>query len=90
MADMPNNPVAPVDDVNYMAKEKLTEKSDVHVTLYAGIGPQTQPLTRHVPYKAFMGPSVGDLFFASQAQLETAIAKYRGKNSPATTMRPIM
>jgi dihydroorotase len=27
-----------------------------------------------------MGPSVGDLFFASQAQLEEAIAKYRGKN----------
>jgi len=33
-----------------------------------------------VPYKAFMGPSVGDLFFASQEQLEGVIAKYRGKN----------
>jgi dihydroorotase len=80
VADMPNNPVAPVDDASYAAKERLTEKSDVHVTLYAGIGPQSAPLTRHVPYKAFMGPSVGDLFFASQAQLEEAIAKYRGKN----------
>jgi len=80
VADMPNNPVAPVDDASYTAKEQLTKKSDVHVTLYAGIGPQTDPLTRHVPYKAFMGPSVGDLFFASQAQLETAIAKYRGKS----------
>jgi dihydroorotase len=80
VADMPNNPVAPVDDASYAAKEKLTKKSDVHVTLYAGIGPQTSPLARHVPYKAFMGPSVGDLFFASQAQLEEAIAKYRGKN----------
>jgi dihydroorotase len=80
VADMPNNPIAPVDDSSYVAKEKLTAKSDVHVTLYAGIGPQTSPLARHVPYKAFMGPSVGDLFFASQAQLEDAIAKYRGKN----------
>lgn len=79
-ADMPNNPVAPVDDARYEAKQKLTAKSAVHVTLYAGIGPETDPLQRHVPYKAFMGPSVGDLFFASQEQLEGAIAKYRGCN----------
>ncbi len=52
----------------------------MHVTLYAGIGPETNPLTRQVPYKAFMGPSVGDLFFASQEQLEGVIARYRGKN----------
>jgi dihydroorotase len=80
VADMPNNPVAPVDDARYTAKEKLTGKSAVHVTLYAGIGPGTTPLTRHVPYKAFMGPSVGDLFFRSQAQLEEVIAGYRGRN----------
>ena len=80
VADMPNNPVAPVDDARYAAKEKLTAKSTVHVTLYAGIGPETSPLTRHAPYKVFMGPSVGDLFFSSQEQLESVIAKYRGKN----------
>ncbi len=80
VADMPNNVVAPVDDARYAAKELLTHKSVVQVTLYAGIGPGTSPLMRHVPYKAFMGPSVGDLFFTSQAQLEEAIAKYRGRN----------
>jgi dihydroorotase len=80
VADMPNNPVAPVDDERYAAKELLTAKSAVHVTLYAGIGPETEPLHRHVPYKAFMGPSVGDLFFASQEQLEGVIARYRGRN----------
>jgi dihydroorotase len=80
VADMPNNPVAPVDDAKYAEKEKLTVKSAVHVTLYAGIGPETNPLLRHVPYKAFMGPSVGDLFFSSREQLEKVIAKYRGKN----------
>ncbi len=80
VADMPNNPVAPVDDERYASKEQLTKTSAVHVTLYAGIGPETSPLNRHVPYKAFMGPSVGDLFFASQEQLEGVIAKYRGKN----------
>ena len=80
VSDMPNNPVAPVDDARYVAKEKLTAASAVHVTLYAGIGPDTRPLARHVPYKAFMGPSVGDLFFASQEQLEGVIAEYRGRN----------
>lgn len=80
VADMPNNPVAPVDDAKYAAKEKLTEKSPVHITLYGGIGPNTRPLERHVPYKAFMGPSVGDLFFRSQAELEEVIANYRGRN----------
>jgi dihydroorotase len=80
VADMPNNPIAPIDDSTYAAKELLTASSTVHVTLYAGIGPNTSPLTRHVPYKAFMGPSVGDLFFTSQAQLESVISNYRGKN----------
>jgi dihydroorotase len=80
VADMPNNPVAPTDDARYAEKEKLTAKSAVHVTLYAGIGADTSPLMRHVPYKAFMGPSVGDLYFFSQEQLEGAMAKYRGKN----------
>ena len=80
VVDMPNNPVAPVDDARYDAKQALTAKSDVHVTLYAGIGPGTKPLKRHVPYKVYMGPSVGDLFFTSQAQLEEVIAPYRGAN----------
>lgn len=80
VVDMPNNPTAPVDDARYNAKEQLTTGSDVHVTLYAGIGPGTHPLQRHVPYKVYMGPSVGDLFFTSQAQLEQVIAQYRGRN----------
>ena len=80
VADMPNNPVAPIDDQSYATKELLTKKSAVHITLYAGIGPHTQPLQRHVPYKAFMGPSVGDLFFSSQQQLEEVISNYRGRN----------
>lgn len=80
VVDMPNNPVAPVDDVRYAAKDRLAAKSAVHVTLYAGIGPDTRPLSRHVPYKVYMGPSVGDLFFTSQAQLESVIERYRRCN----------
>ena len=55
VADMPNNPIAPVDDASYSAKEKLANKVDVTITLYAGIGPATHPLTRHVPTKLSWG-----------------------------------
>lgn len=80
VADMPNNPTAPVDDERYRAKQKLTSVSLVNVTLYAGIGPGTKPLSFDAPYKAYMGPSVGDLFFRSQSELEETIQNYRGQN----------
>jgi dihydroorotase len=79
-ADMPNNPVSPVTDELYLAKKQLTEKSLICVTLYAGIGPSTKPLKQKVPYKVFMGPSVGDLFFHSKTELENVIKNYAGKN----------
>jgi dihydroorotase len=82
VADMPNNPAAPVDDASYAAKEQLLQREPLPVvfTLYAGIGPGTRPLSRQVPYKAYMGPSVGDLFFTSLQQLEQTLAGYRGRN----------
>ena len=80
VADMPNNPDAPVDDSTYAAKcdHLASRASDVHVTLYAGIGPGTRPLSAPVPYKAYMGPSVGDLFFSTLAELDETLAHYRG------------
>lgn len=81
VADMPNNPCAPVDDESYAAKQRHLESRHVpiQVTLYAGIGPGTRPLSKPVPYKAYMGPSVGELFFSSLKELETTIAAYRGQ-----------
>lgn len=81
VADMPNNPVAPITDETYRAKAALVREKNlpVHFTLYAGIGPGTRPLSFPVPYKAYMGPSVGDLFFSSLAQLEETLEHYRGK-----------
>jgi dihydroorotase len=81
VADMPNNPAAPVDDASYAAKERLLLEADLPVvfTLYAGIGPGTRPLARHVPYKAYMGPSVGELYFTSLEELDRTLAHYRGK-----------
>ena len=42
VADMPNNPAAPVDDASYDAKERLLlgQRLPVTFTLYAGIGPE--------------------------------------------------
>jgi dihydroorotase len=78
VADMPNNPIPPIDDVAYVEKEKLTSKAKIHITLYAGIGPNTKPLNRTVPYKVFMGPSIGELYFKTNEELEAVIQNYVG------------
>jgi dihydroorotase len=81
VADMPNNPAAPIDETSYAAKERLVADARLPAvfTLYAGVGPGTRPLERHVPYKAYMGPSVGDLFFTRLEDLDATLAAYRGQ-----------
>jgi dihydroorotase len=92
VADMPNNPEAPIDDGSYAGKEALVQWANVPVTftLYAGIGPGTRPLSRNVPYKAYMGPSVGDLFFTSLEQLDETLAHYAGQNVSFHCEDPIL
>ncbi len=82
VADMPNNRVAPIDDATYRGKQAHLARRGVpiQVTLYAGIGPGTKPLSFAVPYKAYMGHSVGDLFFTTLEQLDETLAAYRGCN----------
>ncbi len=77
--EMPNNPIPPIDDASYETKKELTEKSVVEVVLYAGIGMNTKPLLISVPYKVYMGPSVGNLFFSSLSELEKVLAQYVGQ-----------
>jgi dihydroorotase len=77
-ADMPNNRRPPIDDASYSEKRDLARSCPVDVLLYAGIGPRTRPLSFPAPYKAYMGPSVGDLFFDSEDGLREALARYRG------------
>ena len=79
-ADMPNTPTAPVNDEIYEEKKEIAKKSLVDATVYAAIGPGTEPLSFRVPYKVYMGPSVGNLYFASQWELEEVIKKYKGKH----------
>src|SRR5258708_1191975 len=80
VADMPNNRVAPIDDATYRGKQaNLRERNvPITVTLYAGIGPGTKPLSFPAPYKAYMGHSVGDLFFMTLEQLDATLAGYLG------------
>ncbi|MGM5481940.1 MAG: dihydroorotase [Nanobdellota archaeon] len=80
IADMPNNPFPPINDASYSSKEKLAKKSDVAVLLYAAVGEGSIPLTRNVPYKVFMGQSIGDLFFSSDRVLEETLSNYKGKS----------
>lgn len=77
--EMPNNPIPPIDDKSYAEKKELAKKCPVTVLLYAGIGPRTKPLSKKVPYKVFMGKSVGDLFFTTLEDLESVIKNYEGQ-----------
>lgn len=92
VADMPNNIVAPIDDDSYAAKQAILHNANLPVTftLYAGVGPGTRPLSRDVPYKAYMGKSVGELFFTSLEQLDEALSHYRGKNVSFHCEDPIL
>lgn len=77
--DMPNNFLAPIDDESYEQKLKLTKNKDALIIPFAGVGPTSQPITgRHVPYKAYMGPSVGDLYFMTNEELDEKLKQYVG------------
>lgn len=77
--DMPNNPTAPIDDQSYEEKFKLALKAEGELWIYAGIGPETKPLSYKVPYKAYMGPSVGELFFKDLQSLDQTLENYQGQ-----------
>lgn len=78
--DMPNNPVPPVDDHSYHGKFLLGEKVDCCLWFYAGIGPSTRPLSYPVPYKVYMGPSIGELFFKDLKTLDETLSHYVGQH----------
>lgn len=77
--DMPNNPIPPVDNKSYEDKMKLAVKAEGELWLYAGIGPETRPLSYAVPYKVYMGPSIGELFFRDLETLDQTLVHYKGQ-----------
>lgn len=80
VGDMPNNPIPPVDDESYLNKLKLTQNAELPILLYAGIGPATRALSFKVPYKAYMGPSIGELFFKDNQSLDDVLAHYKNQH----------
>ncbi len=78
--DMPNNPIPPVDFNSYSSKQKLSHKAHHCIWFYAGIGPNTRPLNIKVPYKVYMGPSIGELYFKDIETLDETLSHYRGEN----------
>lgn len=76
--EMPNNPIPPIDDKTYMQKFLLTKKSLVPIILYAGIGKNTKMLTKKVPYKVFLGKSIGDMYFNGEEELDATLKNYKG------------
>jgi len=79
--DMPNNPCPPANDEEYLFKKNLiSTKTKMDIIPYAAVGINTQPLRTHVPYKVYLGPSVGPFLFSAQDQLDQVLSKYKGKS----------
>ncbi len=78
--DMPNTPDPLVDEEGFRKKHLLSRFAGMDVLLYAGIGPDTRPLPHRVPYKVYMGKSVGGLFFRNRKELRDALSRYKGES----------
>jgi dihydroorotase len=77
MLDMPNNPTPPVRVEQLAGKRSACADLPVDIDFYLGVGPGTRP-DHHPFYKAYMGPSIGPLFFHDDADLEQALRHYPG------------
>ena len=79
MLDMPNNPVPPRFEADLAVKRGLVKDLPVDIDFYLGLGEGTRPSPPHPFYKAFMGPSIGPLFFHDDADLEEVVRHYTGQ-----------
>ncbi len=80
--DMPNHHEPPIDLNSWRKKQMLIEhKAAVEVIPYIGIGTETYPIHGHkLPYKVYMSPSIGELFFQTEEQLDIVLARYEEKH----------
>jgi len=79
-ADMPNTPQPLTDSESLREKAILGRRAGMPVLLYAAIRLGTRPLKENVPYKVFMGKSVGPLFFRDRKALSETLSRYRHLN----------
>ncbi|MBR9692777.1 amidohydrolase family protein [Candidatus Woesearchaeota archaeon] len=80
VAVMPNTPEALTSKAKLAWHRRRVSDLPISFTHYVGVGTRTKPLSVNVPYKAFTGPSVGDLFFKDAESLGKALKKYEGQN----------
>ena len=79
-AEMPNNPVPPIDDASYELKKELSKKCAVTVLPYALMEEGTKALSKKVPYKAVLGTGFANhRFFSAYEDLDAGLAHYRGE-----------
>lgn len=76
MLDMPNNPIPPVTQEMLGDKQRAVAELPIDIGFYVGVGPGTRP-SGHRHYKAFMGPSIGSLFFHDDADLAETVQHYQ-------------
>ena len=78
---MPNtpNPLVTLKQLKWHREKIKRNSHSVGVMNYVGIGNHTKPLDLNVPYKLYAGPTVGDLFFRGETEIENALKKYRRK-----------
>lgn len=79
-ADMPNTPVPLISEDQYMEKSLISRQAGLEVLLYAAIGPNTRPFSFDVPYKLFMGKSIGPIFFSSRKDIRKTLEQYTGRS----------
>ena len=77
---MPNTPSPLTTESQLQWHQEKCKPFPVMIFQYVGVGKQTRPVERKVPYKVFTGPSVGDLFFKNEAEVRNALQHYQGKS----------
>jgi len=81
VAAMPNlvETLTTKERLNWHRKKIEENKHPVEIINYVGLGPDTEPLEEEIPYKAYLGKSVGNLFFKKREEFQKAIPRYRKK-----------
>ena len=81
--EMGNNKIIPCDEPSYGDKVALTATSPIPITLYATVVKGSRPFTHKgekVPFKVFMGPSIGDSNFENNCECADTIRHFTGED----------
>ena len=76
-AAMPNDPVPPDNAEAYREKQRVALSSPCPVILFAAITGHSEPW-RDLPYKVYLDIAPSSVSFTNWADLENALARYRG------------